>query len=378
MKLKIVLTKDVVNTYAPYVRISTSKSNPKNGAVRVSNSGARWGLSGSDFAQLFKASIFMLAYSVETVEEIRQEYDLRKDVEFEVQGISPIELIQLSEAAVNRDVPKGGRPKPKFANLEGDLIVYGTQPRKVGELSPAGKPIKTDKGTLVGVSSDEPKAPKGSKKETLKVSEKANKEVEKKEEVSDESSVRFHNSGEIVLPNDLEKELETLKSDYKNLEGSYNTLVGSYNNLVTDKENLNKELKGLKKDLKAKDKDLTKAEERIAALETENKGLELRKTELLSEKVDLEEANKKQAEYIQTLEEEHKAKLSKIQETVLAKEREVIDLKNAQDGLSKQLQEVRATLNSLKAEKSKKTIFGTLSDLKDAVVDGLKNLFGQK
>ena len=374
MKLKIVLTKDVVNTYAPYVRISTSKSNPKNGAVRVSNSGARWGLSGSDFAQLFKASIFMLAYSVETVEEIRQEYDLRKDVEFEVQGISPIELIQLSEAAVNRDVPKGGRPKPKFANLEGELMVHGTQPRKVGELSPAGKSIKSNEGTLVGVSSNEPKSKTTTKKEKLVVSEN----VEKKEEVSDESSVRFHNSGETVLPNDLEKELETLKSDYKNLEGSYNTLVGSYNNLVTDKENLNKELKGLKKDLKAKDKDLTKAEERITALETENKGLEMRKTELLSEKADLEEANKKQAEYIQTLEEEHKAKLSKVQETVLAKEREVIDLKNAQDGLSKQLQEVRATLNSLKAEKSKKTIFGALSDLKDAVVDGLKNLFRQK
>ena len=374
MKLKIVLTKDVVNTYAPYVRISTSKSNPKNGAVRVSNSGARWGLSGSDFAQLFKASIFMLAYSVETVEEIRQEYDLRKDVEFEVQGISPIELIQLSEAAVNRDVPKGGRPKPKFANLEGELMVHGTQPRKVGELSPAGKPIKSNEGTLVGVSSDEPKSKTAAKKEKQFISEK----VEKKEEVSDESSVRFHNSGETVLPNDLEKELETFKSDYTNLEGSYNTLVGSYNNLVTDKENLNKELKGLKKDLKAKDKDLTKAEERIAALETENKGLELRKTELLSEKADLEEANKKQAEYIQTLEEEHKAKLSKVQETVLAKEREVIDLKNAQDGLSKQLQEVRATLNSLKAEKSKKTLFGALSDLKEVVVAGLKNLFGQK
>lgn len=374
MKLKIVLTKDVVNTYAPYVRISTSKSNPKNGAVRVSNSGARWGLSGSDFAQLFKASIFMLAYSVETVEEIRQEYDLRKDVEFEVQGISPIELIQLSEAAVNRDVPKGGRPKPKFANIEGELMVHGTQPRKVGELSPAGKPIKSGEGTLVGVSSNEPKSKTATKKEKLVVSEK----VEKKEEVSDESSVRFHNSGETVLPNDLEKELETLKSDYKNLEGSYNTLVGSYNNLVTDKENLNKELKGLKKDLKDKDKDLTKAEERITALETENKGLEMRKTELLSEKADLEEANKKQAEYIQTLEEEHKAKLSKVQETVLAKEREVIDLKNAQDGLSKQLQEVRATLNSLKAEKSKKTLFGALSDLKEVVVAGLKNLFGQK
>ena len=374
MKLKIVLTKDVVNTYAPYVRISTSKSNPKNGAVRVSNSGARWGISGSDFAQLFKASIFMLAYSVETVEEIRQEYDLRKEVEFEVQGISPIELIQLSEAAVNRDVPKGGRPKPKFANLEGDLIVYGTQPRKIGELSPAGKPIKSNEGILVEVSSDEAKPKIATKKEKLVVSDKA----EKKEEVSDESSVRFHNSGETVLPNDLEKELETLKSDYTNLEGSYNTLVGSYNNLVTDKENLNKELKGLKKDLKAKDKDLTKAEERITALEIENKGLELRKTELLSEKADLKDANKKQAEYIQTLEEEHKAKLSKVQETVLAKEREVIDLKNAQDGLSKQLQEVRATLNSLKAEKSKKTLFGALSDLKEVVVAGLKNLFGQK
>ena len=367
MKLKIVLTKDVVNTYAPYVRISTSKSNPKNGAVRVSNSGARWGLSGSDFAQLFKASIFMLAYSVETVEEIRQEYDLRKDVEFEVQGISPIELIQLSEAAVNRDVPKGSRPKPKFANLEGDLIVYGTQPRKVGELSPAGKPIKTDKGTLVGVSSDEPNSKTTTKKEKLVVSEN----VEKKEEVSDESSVRFHNSGEIVLPNDLEKELETLKSDYKNLEGSYN-------NLVTDKENLNRELKGLKKDLKAKGKALTKAEERITKLENENKGLELRKTELLSEKADLEDEKKNTAEYIKTLEEEHQGKLSKAQETILAKEREVLELKNAQDELSKQLQEVQASVNALKEQKEKKTILGALSDLKDVVVDGLKKLFGQK
>lgn len=310
MKLKIVLTKDVVNTYAPYVRISTSKSNPKNGAVRVSNSGARWGLSGSDFAQLFKASIFMLAYSVGTVESIRQEYDLRKDIEFEVQGISPIELIQLSEAAVNRDVPKGGRPKPKFANLEGELMVHGTQPRKVGEPSSAGKPIKSGEGSLVGVSVEEPNSKKSTKKKKMIVSDK----VEKKEEVSDDSSVRFHNSGEIVLPNDLEKELETLKSDYKNLEDSYNT----------DKTNLNKELKDLKKDYKAKKKALIKAEERIVELETENRDLELSKNELLSEKADLEDANKKQA------------------------------------------------------EKHKKTILGALSDLKDAVVDGLKTLFGRK
>ena len=361
--MKITLTKETVNTYAPYVRISTTKSNPNTGAVRVSNSGARWGLSGTDFAQLLKASIFMMAYSLETVDSIRQEYDLRKDVEFEVQDISPIEEIQLSESAVNREVPKGGRPKPKFANLEGDLIVYGTQPRKVGELSPAGKPIKTDEGTLVGVSTDEPKAPKGSKKETLKVSEKADKEVEKKAEVSDDSSVRFHNSGETVLPVNLEKELEILKSEYKNLENSYNDV---------EKEN-----KSLKKELKGKEKSLNQAEERITALETENRGLELRKAELLSEKADLEDEKKNTAEYIKTLEEEHQGKLSKAQETILAKEREVLDLKNAQDELSKQLQEVRASVNALKAEKEKKTILGALSDLKDAVVDGLKKLFGR-
>lgn len=277
MKLKIVLTKDVVNTYAPYVRISTSKSNPKNGAVRVSNSGARWGLSGSDFAQLFKASIFMLAYSVNTVESIRQEYDLRKDVEFEVQGISPIELIQLSEAAVNRDVPKGGRPKPKFANLEGELMVYGTRPRKVGELSSAGKRAR--------VSAEEPNSKKSTKKKKMIVSDK----VEKKEEVSDDSSVRFHKSGEIVLPNDLEKELGNLKADYKKLEDSYNDEVAKG-------KDAEKELNSLKKDLKGKEEALNQAEERIKALE----------------------------------------------------------------------------------EKEEKTILSALSDLKDAVVDGLKALFGRK
>lgn len=368
--MKITLTKETVNTYAPYVRISTTKSNPNTGAVRVSNSGARWGLSGTDFAQLLKASIFMMAYSLETVESIRQEYDLRKDVEFEVQGISPIEMIQLSESAVNREVPKGGRPKPKFANLEGDLIMYGAQPRKIGKLSPAGKSIKTNEGNLVGVSSEEPTASKGSKKETLNGSKKANKEVEKKAEVLDDSSVRFHNAGETVLPVNLEKELETLKSDYKNLEDSYNTLV-------TDKANLNEELKGVKKALKAKDKALTKAEGCITKLETENKGLELRKTELLSEKADLEDEKKNTAEYIKTLEEEHQGTLSKAQETILAKEREVLELKSAQDELSKQLQEVRASVNALKEQKEKKTILGALSDLKDAVVDGLKKLFGR-
>lgn len=368
--MKITLTKETVNTYAPYVRISTTKSNPNTGAVRVSNSGARWGLSGTDFAQLLKASIFMMAYSLETVESIRQEYDLRKDVEFEVQGISPIEVIQLSESAVNREVPKGGRPKPKFANLEGDLIVYGTQPRKVGELSPAGKPIKSDEGTLVGVSSNEPKAPKGSKKETLKVSDKANKEVEKKVEVSDASSVRFHNAGKTVLPVNLEKELEDLKAEYKKLEDSYNDEVAKG-------KGVEKEIKSLKEDLKDKEKAISQAEEQIKTLEEKEKGFELAKTEWASEKKNMEDEKKATAEYIKTLEEEHTEKLNKAQGTILAKEREVLELKNDQDELSKQLQEVQASVNALKEQKEKKTVLGALSDLKDAVVDGLKKLFGR-
>lgn len=369
--MKITLTKETVNTYAPYVRISTTKSNPNTGAVRVSNSGARWGLSGTDFAQLLKASIFMMAYSLETVESIRQEYDLRKDVEFEVQGISPIEMIQLSESAVNREVPKGGRPKPKFANLEGDLIMYGTQPRKIGKLSPAGKSIKTNEGNLVGVSSEEPTASKGSKKETLNGSKKANKEVEKKAEVLDDSSVRFHNAGETVLPVNLEKELEDLKAEYKKLEDSYNDEVAKG-------KGAKKEIKSLKEDLKDKEKALNQAEEQIKTFEEKEKGFELAKTEWASEKKNMEDEKKATAEYIQTLEDEHKGKLNKAQETILAKEREVLELKNAQDELSKQLQEVRASVNALKTEKEKKTILGALSDLKDAVVDGLKKLFGQK
>ena len=341
--MKITLTKETVNTYAPYVRISTTKSNPNTGAVRVSNSGARWGLSGTDFAQLLKASIFMMAYSLETVESIRQEYDLRKDVEFEVQGISPIEMIQLSESAVNHEVPKGGRPKPKFANLEGDLIMYGTQPRKIGKLSPAGKSIKTNEGNLVGVSSEEPTASKGSKKETLNGSKKANKEVEKKAEVLDDSSVRFHNAGETVLPVNLEKELEDLRAEYKKLEDSYNDEVAKG-------KGADKEIKSLKRKLKGKEKSLDQAEERIKTFEEKEKGFELAKTEWASEKKTMEDA----------------------------KEREVLDLKNAQDALSEQLQEVRKAFNKLKAKKEKTTILGALSDLKDAVIDGLKKLFSQK
>lgn len=297
--MKITLTSEVVNKYAPYVRISTTKANPNTGSIRVSNSGARWSLSSTDFAQLFKVSIFMMAYSAETVESIRKEYDLRKDVEFEVPGISPIEVIQLSESAVNREVPKGGRPKPQFANLGGELIIYGTQPRKVTKNS---QPVQ---------------------------------DVEEKAEVSDDSSVRFHNAGEIVLSNDLEKELENLKTEYKRVEDS-----------------------------------LKQAEERIQTFEQKEKEFALDKIQWESEKSNMEDEKKATSEYINTLEREHAEKIEEVRDEVRSKQAQILQLSQEQDNLKVELEEAQTTLTMLKDEKKQNFV--------KRFFLGLKKLFGRK
>lgn len=297
--MKITLTSEVVNKYAPYVRISTTKANPNTGSIRVSNSGARWSLSSTDFAQLFKVSIFMMAYSAETVESIRKEYDLRKDVEFEVPGISPIEVIQLSESAVNREVPKGGRPKPQFVNLDGELIIYGTQPRKVTKNS---QPVQ---------------------------------DVEEKAEVSDDSSVRFHNAGETVLPNDLEKELENLKTEYKRVEDS-----------------------------------LKQAEERIQMFEQKEKEFALDKIQWESEKSNMEDEKKATSEYINTLEREHAEKIEEVRDEVRSKQAQILQLSQEQDNLKVELEEAQATLTMLKDEKKQNFV--------KRFFLGLKKLFGRK
>lgn len=291
--MKITLTSEVVNKYAPYVRISTTKANPNTGSIRVSNSGARWSLSSTDFAQLFKVSIFMMAYSAETVESIRKEYDLRKDVEFEVPGISPIEVIQLSESAVNREVPKGGRPKPQFANLDGELIIYGTQPRKVTKNS---QPVQ---------------------------------EVEEKVEVSDDSSVRFHNAGETVLSNDLEKELENLKTEYKRVEDS-----------------------------------LKQAEERIQTFEQKEKEFALDKIQWESEKSNMEDEKKATSEYINTLEKEHAERIEEVRTEVRSKQAQILQLSQEQDNLKVELEEAQATLTRLKDEKKKNFVTRFFSKFK--------------
>lgn len=291
--MKITLTSEVVNKYAPYVRISTTKANPNTGSIRVSNSGARWSLSSTDFAQLFKVSIFMMAYSAETVDSIRKEYDLRKDVEFEVPGISPIEVIQLSESAVNREVPKGGRPKPQFANLGGELIIYGTQPRKVTKTS---QPVQ---------------------------------DVEEKAEVSDDSSVRFHNAGETVLPNDLEKELENLKTEYKRVEDS-----------------------------------LKQAEERIQMFEQKEKEFALDKIQWESEKSNMEDEKKATSEYINTLEKEHAERIEEVRTEVRSKQAQILQLSQEQDNLKVELEEAQATLTMLKDEKKKNFVTRFFSKFK--------------
>lgn len=297
--MKITLTSEVVNKYAPYVRISTTKANPNTGSIRVSNSGARWSLSSTDFAQLFKVSIFMMAYSAETVDSIRKEYDLRKDVEFEVPGISPIEVIQLSESAVNREVPKGGRPKPQFANLGGELIIYETQPRKVTKNS---QPVQ---------------------------------DVEEKAEVSDDSSVRFHNAGEIVLSNDLEKELENLKTEYKRVEDS-----------------------------------LKQAEERIQTFEQKEKEFALDKIQWESEKSNMEDEKKATSEYINTLEREHAEKIEEVRDEVRSKQAQILQLSQEQDNLKVELEEAQTALTLLKEEKKQNFVKRFFS--------GLKKLFGRK
>ena len=297
--MKITLTSEVVNKYAPYVRISTTKANPNTGSIRVSNSGARWSLSSTDFAQLFKVSIFMMAYSAETVDSIRKEYDLRKDVEFEVPGISPIEVIQLSESAVNREVPKGGRPKPQFANLGGELIIYGTQPRKVTKNS---QPVQ---------------------------------DVEEKAEVSDDSSVRFHNAGEIVLSNDLEKELENLKTEYKRVEDS-----------------------------------LKQAEERIQTFEQKEKEFALDKIQWESEKSNMEDEKKATSEYINTLEKEHAERIEEVRTEVRSKQAQILQLSQEQDNLKVELEEAQTALTLLKEEKKQNFV--------KRFFLGLKKLFGRK
>ena len=129
---KLTLTKDLVEKYAPYVRITTD-SKPNVGSIRVSNNNFRWSASSEDFEYLFGLSIVMMAYSSDVVNKIKEKYGFKQPYfDFTFEGYTPIELVQLVESTVGRKLPKGGRPKPQFADFKGTLIEYGTKPREVG------------------------------------------------------------------------------------------------------------------------------------------------------------------------------------------------------------------------------------------------------
>ena len=116
---KLTLTKDLVEKYAPYVRITTD-SKPNVGSIRVSNNNFRWSASSEDFEYLFGLSIVMMAYSSDVVNKIKEKYGFKQPYfDFTFEGYTPIELVQLVESTVGRKLPKGGRPKPQFANFKG-------------------------------------------------------------------------------------------------------------------------------------------------------------------------------------------------------------------------------------------------------------------
>lgn len=266
---KLTLTKELVEKYAPYVRITT-ESKPNVGSIRVSNNNFRWSASSDDFEYLFGLSIVMMAYSSDVVNKIKEKYGFKQPYfDFTFEGYTPIELIQLVESAVNRKLPKGGRPKPQFANFKGILIEQGTKPHKVKSSKKVEK-VETSKiESTKEVKESTPSKPKGKKFKDKNVesqeltdavsptTQDSNDTVEPKEVVvsnvesegSDKESDRFPDSTTIVETEHLEVEEEV---DVQEL----------LNNLDT----LNNELDALSKELE-------EHKSKIEALADENKVL---------------------------------------------------------------------------------------------------------
>lgn len=229
----LTLNKEIIEKYAPYVRITTG-SKPNVGAIRVSNNNFRWSASSSDFEYLFGLSIVMMAYSSDLVNEIKTKYGFKEPYfNFTFEGYSPIELVQLVESTVNSKSPKGGRPKPQFSDFKGTLIEYGTKPREV---------VKTDEVEQVETSKEvlkkEDKTSKGTVKEKRKNSKDLASdgvsEVSKVEsEGSDTESERFPSSTEVV-------DSEHLEVDESNVDVT---------ELLQNLETLHTELNALSKEL---------------------------------------------------------------------------------------------------------------------------------
>lgn len=192
--MKITLTKEVVNNYKDYVRIVVDKSkNAGVGSIRISNTNHRWRYTSSDFMHLLGLSVFMMAYDAEYVEGVKEKTQFKPEaLEFGFAGLSPIELVSMSEGCINRKIPLKGRPRPiydkkgkllkgvVFENEESTPSEVASSEEEVAEVTVDEGSEKTVKEPKVEVSVSQPKMDASSTTNKSKPSSKS-KDSKKKE-----------------------------------------------------------------------------------------------------------------------------------------------------------------------------------------------------
>lgn len=282
---KLTLTKELVEKYAPYVRITT-ESKPNVGSIRVSNNNFRWSASSDDFEYLFGLSIVMMAYSSDVVNKIKEKYGFKQPYfDFTFEGYTPIELVQLVESTVGRKLPKGGRPKPQFANFSGKLIEYETKPREVGSIK---KDAQVDTPKVESTEEVKGSKPSKSKPKGKGKSKSKNTEVKPQEStgaVSEVVALTTQESNETVEPEEVvvpksESEGSDVESD--RFPDSTSTVETEHLE-VTEVEEVNVQellnnLDTLTAELDSLSKELDEHKSKIEVLANENK--------VLKEKVD--------------------------------------------------------------------------------------------
>ena len=282
---KLTLTKDLVEKYAPYVRITTD-SKPNVGSIRVSNNNFRWSASSEDFEYLFGLSIVMMAYSSDVVNKIKEKYGFKQPYfDFTFEGYTPIELVQLVESTVGRKLPKGGRPKPQFANFKGTLIEYGTKPREVGSIK---KDAQVDTPKVESTEEVKGSKPSKSKPKGKGKSKSKNTEVkpqESTEAVSEVVALTTQESNETIEPEEVVvPKSESEGSDVESDQFPDSTSTVETEHLeVTEVEEVNVQellnnLDTLTAELDSLSKELDEHKSKIEVLANENK--------VLKEKVD--------------------------------------------------------------------------------------------
>ena len=275
---KLTLTKDLVEKYAPYVRITT-ESKPSVGSIRVSNNNFRWSASSEDFEYLFGLSIVMMAYSSDVVNKIKEKYGFKQPYfDFTFEGYTPIELVQLVESTVGRKLPKGGRPKPQFANFKGTLIKQDTKPREVGSTKKDAQvdtPKVESTEEVKGLKPSKSK-PKGKGKSKLKKTEV--KSQESTEGVSAVVASTTQESSETIeLEEVVVPKSESEGSDVESDRFPDSTTIVETEHLEVEEEvdvqELLNNLDTLNNELDALSKELEEHKSKIEALADENKVL---------------------------------------------------------------------------------------------------------